>query len=211
MANKAYELEQNSEIKVLLAYEEAIGFMCGTQVLDKDGISAAIRASELIAFLDNKGLTLVDKLTEIYKEYGYHCNLASYFIVTDSNINDQIFHHLRNVQGTPNTYPKILADKYQISSVRDLTTGYDNSSLDNKALLPMDASSHMITFTFVNGVTATLRTSGTEPKLKYYAEYCGKPTQTDWKAIKTELDEMVDYISEEFIEASKHGLKAKND
>ena len=50
MANKAYDLEQNSEIKVLLAYEEAIGFMCGTQVLDKDGISAAIRASELIAF-----------------------------------------------------------------------------------------------------------------------------------------------------------------
>ena len=211
MANKAYDLEQNSENKILLAYEEAIGFMCGTQVLDKDGISAAIRSMELIAFLDRKGMTLVDKLNEIYKEYGYHCNLNSYFIVTDSTINDQIFKRLRNYQGSPNTYPTILANKYQIAFVRDLTTGYDNSTQDTNALLPTDASSHMITFTFENGVKVTLRTSGTEPKLKYYAEYCGKPDQTDWEAIKIELAEMVNHMSEEFIEASKHGLKAKND
>ena len=68
MANKAYDLERNPENKVLLAYEEAIGFMCGTQVLDKDGISAAIRAAELMAFLDTKGMTLYDKLKELYTE-----------------------------------------------------------------------------------------------------------------------------------------------
>ena len=33
----------------------------------------------------------------------------------------------------------------------------------------------MITFTFENGVTATIRTSGTEPKIKYYAEIASKP------------------------------------
>ena len=68
MANKAYDLERNPEKKVLLAYEEAIGFMCGTQVLDKDGISAAIRAAELMAFLDTKGMTLDSKLKELYTE-----------------------------------------------------------------------------------------------------------------------------------------------
>ena len=68
MGNRAYDLEQNPKNKVLLAYEEAIGFMCGTQVLDKDGISAAIRATELIAFLEIKGRTLNDQLNEIYKE-----------------------------------------------------------------------------------------------------------------------------------------------
>ena len=35
--------------------------------------------------------------------YGYHCNRASYFIVTDGRINDTIFHRLRNFDGTPNT------------------------------------------------------------------------------------------------------------
>lgn len=33
----------------------------------------------------------------------------------------------------------------------------------------------MITFTFEEGIVATLRTSGTEPKIKYYTEICGKP------------------------------------
>jgi hypothetical protein len=35
-------------------------------------------------------------------------------------------------------------------------------------------SSHMITFWLDNGVVITLRTSGTEPKIKYYTEYCAK-------------------------------------
>ncbi|KAK9529750.1 hypothetical protein VZT92_013824 [Zoarces viviparus] len=33
----------------------------------------------------------------------------------------------------------------------------------------------MITFTLQNGVVATLRTSGTEPKIKCYTEYCAAP------------------------------------
>lgn len=42
-------------------------------------------------------------------------------------------------------------------------------------VLPVTRSSHMITFTLQNGVVATLRTSGTEPKIKYYTEYCARP------------------------------------
>lgn len=33
----------------------------------------------------------------------------------------------------------------------------------------------MITFSLQNGVVATLRTSGTEPKIKFYSEYCAAP------------------------------------
>ena len=64
-----------------------------------------------------------------------------------------------------------------MTNVRDLTIGYDDSTDDKVALLPADPGTEMITFTFDNGVIATLRTSGTEPKLKYYAEYCGRPEQ----------------------------------
>lgn len=42
-------------------------------------------------------------------------------------------------------------------------------------VLPVTRSSHMITFSLQNGVVATLRTSGTEPKIKYYTEYCAAP------------------------------------
>ena len=66
MGNRAYDLEQNPKNKVLLAYEEAIGFMCGSQVLDKDGVFAAVRMAELICFLEVQGLTLRHQLQDLY-------------------------------------------------------------------------------------------------------------------------------------------------
>lgn len=67
MGNRAIDLiKENKE--VLFAYEEAIGFMCGSKVLDKDGISAGIRVAELAAYLETVGLSLSDKLQEIYEE-----------------------------------------------------------------------------------------------------------------------------------------------
>ena len=42
-------------------------------------------------------------------------------------------------------------------------------------VLPVSRNSQMLTFTFQNGCVATLRTSGTEPKIKYYAEMCALP------------------------------------
>ena len=42
-------------------------------------------------------------------------------------------------------------------------------------VLPVSKSSQMITFYFENGCVATLRTSGTEPKIKYYTELACQP------------------------------------
>lgn len=68
MGNKTVELKQNNK-QVLFAFEEAIGFMCGDNVLDKDGISAGVRVAEMAAYLNDIGMmTLLDKLDEIYTE-----------------------------------------------------------------------------------------------------------------------------------------------
>lgn len=42
-------------------------------------------------------------------------------------------------------------------------------------ILPVSKSNQMITFYFENGCVATLRTSGTEPKIKYYTELACQP------------------------------------
>ena len=42
-------------------------------------------------------------------------------------------------------------------------------------ILPVSTSSQMITFTFENSCVVTLRTSGTEPKIKYYSEFVADP------------------------------------
>lgn len=77
--------------------------------------------------------------------------------------------------------------------MRDLTIGYDNSQPGNKPvnskffgiledivqLLPISTSSEMVTFTLANGSIATLRASGTEPKIKYYIELKTAPGKTE--------------------------------
>lgn len=67
MGNKADDLKAQGK-KVLFAFEEAIGFMCRDTVLDKDGISAAVHAGELISFLYSRRETLVGRLTTIYEK-----------------------------------------------------------------------------------------------------------------------------------------------
>lgn len=56
-----------------------------------------------------------------------------------------------------------------------MTVGTDTEQEDGKAKLPSSRSSQMVTLTFENGVIITLRTSGTEPKIKYYSEICAEP------------------------------------
>lgn len=81
-------------------------------------------------------------------------------------------------------YPSHIKDrKYPIASIRDLTTGIDTAQSDGLALLPASKSGQMITFSFENGVVITLRTSGTEPKIKYYAEMCARPDEKYAKSI----------------------------
>nr|CAD7592928.1 unnamed protein product [Timema genevievae] len=195
---------------VLFAFEEAIGFMYGTAVLDKDGISAGAKMAELACYLQDIGITLSDKLADIYKTYGHHISKNSYYFCYNQEVIKQLFDRLRTFSGTANTYPtSILNGKYRITSVRDLTTGYDSNQHDKKAILPTSKSSQMITFTFNNGLVVTLRTSGTEPKIKYYTELCAAPEEQNVDYLREVLKEMVDAIVEEFLQPEKNNLTAR--
>ena len=65
MGNRSHQLlEQGHD--VLFAFEEAIGFMVGTAVLDKDGVSAAAIMAEYGVWLYAQGKTFASQLEEIY-------------------------------------------------------------------------------------------------------------------------------------------------
>lgn len=211
MGNSAHDL-LNKGKTVLFAFEEAIGFMNGSEVLDKDGVSAAMRLAEMSTYLAMEhNMTLYDKLQDIYKIYGYHVSNNSYYICHDQNIISKMFDRMRNFKG-PNTYPESVGGgKFIIKDIRDLTTGYDSSQPDKKAVLPVSASSQMITFSFVNGCVLTLRTSGTEPKIKYYSEMCARPEQHDWAALEAELAELVDAVVQELMQPQENNLIPRAD
>ncbi|XP_056266368.1 phosphoglucomutase-2 [Pseudoliparis swirei] len=207
MGNRARDLLDQGKM-VLFAFEEAIGYMCSPSVLDKDGVSAAAIAGEMISYLATKSLNLSQQVTAIYEEYGYHLSKNSYFICHDQEVIRSLFERLRGHGGQKDSYPTECG-RFSIAAVRDLTTGYDNSQPGNKAVLPASSSSQMITFTFSNGGVATIRTSGTEPKIKYYTELCAAPGNSDMTHLKKELDDLVVAIIEKFLEPEKNKLLPK--
>lgn len=207
MGNRARDLLDRGK-SVLFAFEEAIGYMCSPSVLDKDGVSAAAIAGEMTAYLDTKNTSLSQQLTAVYEEYGYHITKNSYFICHDQEVIRGLFERLRNYGDQSGSYP-LKCGRFAVTSVRDLTTGHDSNQPDQKAVLPTSSSSQMITFSFANGGVATMRTSGTEPKVKYYTELCAAPGNSDVKQLQKELDELVDAIVENFFQPEKNKLLPK--
>ncbi len=65
----------------------------------------------------------------------------------------------------------------------------------------------MITFYFENGCIATLRGSGTEPKLKYYVEMSGE----DRVHVAEVLDRLVPALIEQLLQPEANGLEFPKD
>jgi len=197
LGNKADELIKRG-YTFLFAFEEAIGFMIGDVCLDKDGVRGAAIFAEMAIYLDNKGLHCNQHLENLYQKYGYYATNNRYFFCYDPKVMENIFAKIRN----SGKYCEFVG-KYKVKNIRDLTTGFDSNQLDKKAILPVSSSTHMITFFFENGAVATLRGSGTEPKLKYYTDMKG----VDPKETKKTLDDIVEAIIEQLLEPEKNQLE----
>lgn len=83
MGNRSHDLISQGK-DVLFAYEEAIGYMYGNTVLDKDGISAAAIMAEYAGWLYSQGKTFVQQLEDLYircvgEGCSYTINLHSFW------------------------------------------------------------------------------------------------------------------------------------
>jgi hypothetical protein len=70
-------------------------------------------------FIYNNNLTLISKLDELYKKYGYYLMKTKYFFTPDLTTSKKLFGEIRD-----NGYPKQLDDEFKIKYVRDLTGNY---------------------------------------------------------------------------------------
>ncbi|CAI5735416.1 unnamed protein product [Hyaloperonospora brassicae] len=201
MGNKTAELRKAGKT-VLFSFEEAIGFCVGGLVKDKDGVVAAAVFAEMAVQLEaTKKMTVSQHLSALYTRYGHFVTQNHYVKCYDPVKIRAIFARLRN----SGKYWDSCGD-YAISHVRDLTTGYDSSQPDKRAVLPVSTSTEMITYTFANGCVATLRTSGTEPKLKYYVELAGRVGQS-CEEVTAELRRQVEQIVEQMLQPQENGLE----
>eukprot|EP01127_Copromyxa_protea_P001976 TRINITY_DN11877_c0_g1_i1.p1 TRINITY_DN11877_c0_g1~~TRINITY_DN11877_c0_g1_i1.p1 ORF type:complete len:590 (+),score=154.46 TRINITY_DN11877_c0_g1_i1:177-1772(+) len=196
------ESKRKEGYTILMGFEEAIGYMIGGLPLDKDGISAAAAMGEMAHFLYHSGTTVLGRLEECYRTYGYFITNNRYFFCYDYAVQVQIFTEMRN----GGKYTESVGP-YKIKAIRDLTSpGYDSTTPDNKPILPV-SSGQMITYYFENGAVATLRGSGTEPKLKYYVELSGENPETT----RAELNDLVENIITHFLQPEKYPLVRPTD
>ncbi|MGA8330910.1 MAG: phospho-sugar mutase [Mycobacterium sp.] len=134
---------------LVYAYEEAIGHCVDpAAVRDKDGISAAVLACDLVATLKRSRRSMLDALDDLARRFGVHAGAAVSRPVTDP---DEAAALMRRLRESP---PTRLG-------------GFDSSTTD--LLNRTDA------LIFTGGdaeasARVVVRPSGTEPKVKFYIE-----------------------------------------
>jgi phosphomannomutase len=139
---------------LVYAYEEAIGHCVDPgAVRDKDGISAAVLACDLVAALRDQGHTLLGALDELALRHGVHTTTAVSRRVADADESEAVMARLR---ATP----------------PDRLSGFEVTATDL-----LHTPEHLRTDALVffggdddNWVRMVVRPSGTEPKLKSYIE-----------------------------------------
>ncbi|KAH6565777.1 hypothetical protein BASA50_003368 [Batrachochytrium salamandrivorans] len=201
LGNRAIELEKEG-FQVAFAYEEAIGFMVGDAVHDKDGVSALGVVAEWANHLYSEGKSLHGHLLSLYEKYGYFTSNNGYFICHDQALINTIFEDIRYGKDRKAAeagsefpfalqYPETIGGS-KVVWVRDLTVGYDSAQPDKKPTLPVSASAQMLTLELENGALITLRTSGTEPKIKYYTELRATTLAQAKQDLQTVVDSMIE-------------------
>src|SRR3984885_13041733 len=171
--------------------EESYGLMIGSQIRDKDAVSAVALLCEMAAYEKDKGRSLYDKLIDLYVEYGFYKeNLIS---ITKKGMNGQkeIAEMMSAYRSQPpvaiNGSPVIQLLDYEMGTGRHLQTG-ETWQLE----LPQ---SNVLQFILEDGSKISARPSGTEPKIKFYFSVHGPlATATEFDRMNTELGARINGI-----------------
>ncbi len=134
-------------------YEEALGYCVAPDLVrDKDGVSAALLAAELVATLLSQGRTVLDALDDLAVAHGVHATDQLSVRVADLSL---ISGAMRRLRATP---PATLGGAAVLAAEDLLEPDGD--------LLPTDG----LRYRTADDVRVVVRPSGTEPKLKCYLE-----------------------------------------
>jgi phosphomannomutase len=140
--------------RLLLGYEEALGYAVSDVVRDKDGISAALVLAQLAALEKRAGRTLADRLDDIAARHGLHATAPLTLELTGAGGLERMRRIMAALRADP---PATLLGR-PVTAVEDLRAG-------TGVLPPSD-----VLVLRAEGARVVVRPSGTEPKLKAYLE-----------------------------------------
>lgn len=187
------DFEKKGTYNYVFGLEESYGYKVETEVMDKDGISAAAMCAEMILYWRSQGKSLLEHLNDLYKEYGYFEDRAISQNFPGSSGVETMANMMSSLRKNP---PKTLGGE-KIIKVRDLM---------NDPKLP---KSNVLQFYLESGTIVSARPSGTEPKIKFYINSMipsGNGTDEWLKDAKSKAAKLCDGISNDiqsFIDAAK--------
>ncbi|HWA71229.1 MAG TPA: phospho-sugar mutase [Polyangiaceae bacterium] len=152
-------LEGQGGTRFVFGCEEALGYSIGPLVRDKDGIAAGVWLAELAERLRREGKTLRERLFEIYREHGAWGSAQRSLTRPGSSGAAAITSMIERLAGNP---PAELAGQVR--------QGFVDYRFGAEQRAPWLGASALFELTFAGGARVLVRPSGTEPKLKVYAD-----------------------------------------
>lgn len=153
--------------KYVCGGEESYGFLADSFVRDKDAVSAACIASEMVAYYKSRGLSCSQVLDRIFQKHGLY--QESLFTITMPGQDGAAA--IRRMMNRMREEPPREIDGIKVEKLRDFETSQILKSTDvgfnpsGKLTLP---KSDVLQFILVDGTKVSVRPSGTEPKIKFY-------------------------------------------
>jgi phosphomannomutase len=190
--------------RVLLAYEEAIGYAPLDLLRDKDGLSAGLALIEAATVLKESGRTLWDRWRELCDELGGFASGARSLAFPDAEAAGEAARGLSE-------RPLQLPDRSWVQRM-DFETGILLGPGTREALTGPRAQ--LVVDTYEDGSWVAIRPSGTEPKLKLYYEARSGPGPDAWARAEAaraglegalEQSSLGEVLADEFGRATKGG------
>ena len=162
--------KQGKADSYVFGFEESYGYLTGSYVRDKDGVDGAYMICEMFSYYATKGISLLDKLDELYKTYGYSLNtLHSYEFDGSAG-----FAKMQSIMQAFRGDIKEFGGK-KVVKLLDYAPGLDG--------LP---KSDVLKFLLEDNCSLVVRPSGTEPKLKTYISVSAANKETA-EAVESEI------------------------
>lgn len=136
----------------VFGFEESYGYLSGPYVRDKDGVGAACLICEMFSYYAARGVSLLDRLEQLYADYGYCLNTLHSYAFDGSAGFARMQAVMQGLRGGVASF-----GSRRVLRVLDYAGGLDG--------LP---KSDVLKFILEGGCTLVVRPSGTEPKLKLY-------------------------------------------
>lgn len=169
-------LEDNK--RYIFGFEESYGYLSGSYVRDKDAVDAAFLICEMFAYYKSKGISLLDKLDELYRTYGYRLNTLHSYEFDGSVGFDKMQEIMKKFRGGVDELGNL-----KVEQTLDYSKGLDG--------LP---KSDVLKYLLEGKSSVVVRPSGTEPKLKVYISISAESMEKAGEAEKKIAARMNEYM-----------------